>query len=362
MTTTLIEDTELLRQLQRARSFQLQGDLTAARQLLRSLSLSHAQVAHVWLMLATVAENTAEQTQALHQAVLLDPTNQAARRAFLRLLLLHPQPTPPKQPLVTDKTAIVEAEEALPVEDAEPVAVRTLPNRLWWAPIAALAMIVLIALVIWQPWSQSVPPTAAVATPALPTVNSAPPTQSTAMLPTQNATTLPAVTTPVPTPFLPTATPLSRATPVVPVATLPIVQLPTITPGQLVTSGVWRLTLLRSSDARMLDSAVAALQPRGQLVVILMTVAQTGATPTRMPSDLVVLTDQYGQQYRPLPGASTAYLEQFVRGQFGDLALEEPIPNGGGNVSVPLLFDVPTTDGQLYVQVDGNGSGWAIQP
>jgi hypothetical protein len=61
-----------------------------------------------------------------------------------------------------------------------------------------------------------------------------------------------------------------------------------------------------------------------------------------------------------VPTASTVYLNTYGRGQRGDLSLEEEIPPGGGNVSVPLIFDVLADARDLRLYVAGEPLGWAV--
>ncbi len=58
--------------------------------------------------------------------------------------------------------------------------------------------------------------------------------------------------------------------------------------------------------------------------------------------------------------ASTIYLNTYGRGQRGDLSLEEEIPPGGGNVSVPLLFEVPSNMRSFTLHMGDEPLGWPI--
>ncbi|HEU5086409.1 MAG TPA: hypothetical protein VFT99_03150, partial [Roseiflexaceae bacterium] len=60
----------------------------------------------------------------------------------------------------------------------------------------------------------------------------------------------------------------------------------------------------------------------------------------------------------PTPGASAAYLATFGRGQYGDVSLDEVIPANAGNVSVPVIFDVPLDARDLRLYVGDEPTGW----
>jgi hypothetical protein len=135
-----------------------------------------------------------------------------------------------------------------------------------------------------------------------------------------------------------------------------------LAPGTIIEQGIWRASLLRPDYALVLDGSIGPLQPRGRFVLALVAVAQTGDGPERLPEDLIFLVDHQGARYRALAGASSAFLDTYGRGQRGDLSMEEPIPEGGGNVSVPIIFDVPETARALRLYVGGSALGWPIGP
>ena len=129
----------------------------------------------------------------------------------------------------------------------------------------------------------------------------------------------------------------------------------------MIRQGAWHAVLLRPDDAIPLEGSIGDLQPRGRFVLALVAVGNDGAAPAPLPADFFALVDRAGNYYAPLPAASTAYLNVYGRGQRGDLSLEDQIPADGGNKSVPLIFDVPTTAGELYLVVKGNAAGWPIR-
>jgi hypothetical protein len=118
--------------------------------------------------------------------------------------------------------------------------------------------------------------------------------------------------------------------------------------------------LLRPEYAVLLDGSIAMHQPKGRFVLVLVAIGNDGRVPARIPGDLFTLVDDQGMRYLPLPTASTAYLNTYGRGQRGDLSMEENIPPGGGNVSVPLIFDVPQNARDLTLHFGVAPGGWPI--
>lgn len=110
--------------------------------------------------------------------------------------------------------------------------------------------------------------------------------------------------------------------------------------GTLLTYDNWQATLLRPEYTQLLSNTVAGVQAQGQFALTLLAVSNTTDQPRHIPADLFGLVDDRGRLYRPIAGASSAYLATYGRGQHGDLALEDALPAGGGMVSIPLLFDV----------------------
>ena len=129
----------------------------------------------------------------------------------------------------------------------------------------------------------------------------------------------------------------------------------------MVKQGQWHAVLLHPEDAVSLDGSIGAFQPRGRFVLALLAIGNDGPAPARIPTDLFALIDSAGNRYAPLPPISTAYLNTYGRGQHGDLSMEDLIPADGGNKSVPLLFDVPTTARDLYLVVKGQSFGWPVR-
>ncbi|NJN67862.1 MAG: DUF4352 domain-containing protein, partial [Chloroflexaceae bacterium] len=123
----------------------------------------------------------------------------------------------------------------------------------------------------------------------------------------------------------------------------------------------WSITLLRPDHTRLFTGTVGMLSPRGRFVLVLLTVGNGTSVARRIPPGLLVLTDDQGRSYQPVPGASAAYLETYGRGRHGDLSLDDAIPPGGSLYSVPLLFDVaPDATGLLLTVVGHAHEGWAV--
>jgi hypothetical protein len=80
-----------------------------------------------------------------------------------------------------------------------------------------------------------------------------------------------------------------------------------------------------------------------------------------IPPELLTLIDSAERRYSPLPGASSAYLDLYGRGQRGDLAFEDRVDPLSGMRSVPVLFDVPLDAGALRLTTPASGAaGWPI--
>jgi hypothetical protein len=135
---------------------------------------------------------------------------------------------------------------------------------------------------------------------------------------------------------------------------------PVLAAGDVIVRKPWHASLLRPEYAVLLDGAIGTFQPHGRFALALVAIGNDGAAPARIPGNFFALVDSQGKRYAALPAASTAYLNTYGRGQRGDLSLEENIPPGGGNVSVPLIFDVPTTARDLTLHVDDEPLGWAV--
>ncbi len=95
-------------------------------------------------------------------------------------------------------------------------------------------------------------------------------------------------------------------------------------------------------------------------MLALVAVGNGGAAATLAPPELFVLIDDQGVRYLPEPGLSTLYLETFGRGRYGDFSLDEAIPAGIGQVSVPVIFDVPVNARGLSLHLGDSVAGWPV--
>ncbi len=165
----------------------------------------------------------------------------------------------------------------------------------------------------------------------------------------------PAATTTIPP--MPSATPTATS-----VATPSPVPAPTVlAPGSLVEQSGWYATLLRPEHAQVFSESLGDIPANGRFALAVLAVGNTEPEPRRIPADLFHLIDNQGRLYRPIEGASTAYLATYGRGEHGDLALEDAIPAGGSMFSVPLIFDVARDATGLVLTVgQGYESGWEI--
>lgn len=110
----------------------------------------------------------------------------------------------------------------------------------------------------------------------------------------------------------------------------------------------------------VLNGSIGSRQPNGRFVLALVAVGNSGATAVPVPPEMFVLIDERGNRYTPEPGLSTFYLETFGRGRFGDFSLDEAIPAGVGQVSVPIIFDVPIDAYGLTLHLGDSVAGWPV--
>jgi hypothetical protein len=290
-------DVDLL--LRQARRAIEGGNVAGARALLRVLLRQEPGQQRAWRLLAEVAETPAEEQHALEQASLLGGP-----------ALAQPKPR----------------------------------SRRPWGLLLALALVggVLAGLLLWSfrdpapqvGQSAAAPPSDAAAQPP-----EAPPEQT--ALPTTPPTATPTVT-PTPTP-----TPLPR----------PEVQ----ALGTLLSYDGWNATLLRPDHAQILTNSLGEVQARGRFALALLAVSNTTTSTRRLSPDMFALVDAQGQRYRPVAGASSAYLDTYGRGMHGDLAFEDEIPPTSGMFSVPLLFDVDPNVSELILTMGQDGTqGWPV--
>jgi hypothetical protein len=385
------------------------GNLAGSRALLRALAAQQPDLPQVWLMLATVAETRTEQRHALEQVLALDPRSEPAQRGLARMNSIEAaapvpaqtsphvhEPAPPAvasaavpatQPAAADHAPELVAAGAATAIGDDAIAAHTAPELhaadatptqaardiRWplYVVIGVSALLVLIAAILIRgsEFRAALRPAPTASLPALGAATQviAPALGSTAEPPTVpsaapegGAATLPALAelTAVPTlgpTDLPTAPPTAVASP------LPTPR-QTLAPGEVVEQGQWHAILIRPEDAVVLDGSIGSFQPSGRFVLALLAIGNDGQAPARIPNDLFTLVDGSGKRYTPLPQLSTAYLNTYGRGQHGDLSMEDMIPSDGGNKSVPLIFDVPTSDRPLYLLVGDSPIGWSIIP
>jgi hypothetical protein len=317
------------------------GNRAGARTILRALAARAPDETRAWLLLATVAETRDEQRTCLERVLAIDPENRLALRGLQRFA-----PAPP------------------PVEAAPPPA-QALPRWPLYAVIGAGALVLLLAVLLIRPWESAPPapspprptsvqaaigaPTAALPTIALPTP--APATAAPATTPPPSAAAAP------PTLEAPAATAAPPAATAIPMAQPTQA---TLAPGVIETVGPWSATLLRPNFALPLDGSIGPLQPQGRFVLALVAVENRGPGAARIPPGLFALVDSAGNRYQPLPAASTIFLNTYGRAQHGDLSMEEVIGPEVGNVSVPVIFDVPLAAHGLQLRVGDAPLGWPV--
>ena len=342
------------------------GDLQAARALLRVLATQRPDLPQVWLALATAAETRAEQRQALERVIALDPQNPLAQRGLARMNVATPPATPIAATLAEESAPAPPLLPAAGVGSAPALTPTTLTpeeraRAIRWPLYVVVGVAALLVLLAawWLRGSANAPVPVRAPTPALPGAAPAAPTIGLALAPTAlaGASAAPEAS---PVPAAPTSAPQPTALPATAAPPPAAPTIPALAVGQVVQSGSWHVSLLRPNDAIVLDGSIGALQPQGRFVLALLAVGNDGAAAARIPDDLVALLDQNGNRYPALPAASAAYLATYGRGQRGDLSLEDDLPADRGNKSVPFLFDVPATARGLTVIVQGAPLGWPI--
>jgi hypothetical protein len=139
-------------------------------------------------------------------------------------------------------------------------------------------------------------------------------------------------------------------------------QRPRLTAGTVITDkkGEWDISLLRPEHALLLDGSIGSMQPEGRFALAIVSISNVNQVASRFPTELFTLEDEKGRRYRPVPGASTAYLTAFARGVNGDLSVEEEIPANAGFVSVPVIFDVPLDARDLRLFIGDTSVGWPL--
>jgi hypothetical protein len=324
------------------------GELTRARAVVRLLTDQYPHDRRVWDLRADVAADDTERQLVLERLAALRPTEPEL-----------PEPTNEPLGLPTRTTAVA----LTPTETLQHQ-----PRRPSWPTmlVVGLAALIVLGLITWRwggiaalggtptqpsiPTPEVLPTSIRAAATLLPTRNTVQPSDPTAA-PLEAATSAP--TTPLATdvPALPSPQPTNPPRPTA---------RPTLPIGQVVQTGNWTITLLRPEHTMILDGSIGTLQPHGRFVLALLAIGNTGTQPAALPEGLITLIDERGNRYRPTPGVSGAYLNAYGRGQAGDISLDEPIPADTGNLSVPILFDIPLDAHGLQVVVADGTLGWAV--
>lgn len=314
------------------------GNKPEARALFRALARHCPHETRVWLWLAGVAATYCEQRQALERVLLLEPEHPLARQGLARLQTRMAAsaviPAPP--------AAVPVSSAHVPPADvvAAPQAPRAAYPHWLYVAVGLSGLLLLFWLVsIAMPGDRRVVPGP---TPTL--------FGQAFLVPTESVAATAVMLEPMrtPSPVLPLPSPTIPPSP----APLPS--------GNLLEYAGWQATLLRPDYARVVEGPVAGIQPTGQFVIVLLAVSNTSDVPRSMPPDLFTLIDEYGQIYTPDRATSTAYLELYARGQWGDLAIDDAVPPGG-LYSIPLLFDVPSQSTSLFlIMGQQTDTGWPV--
>ncbi len=358
------------------------GNRSAARALFLVLSREHPDDARVWVGLAGATSDRDEHLTALERALALDPDNQWARAALARATAderatpVLPETFAPPEAATTPEEAPEAAADAPTSEADTPLEPESARSPFPLLNLLALLLILLLLgalgviigrnlfgsgqpTVTTTPVLAVIPAPGAPPTPALGAPTAAP-EQTQAAGPT-GATAAAPVTGPTAAPPAPGASPQPSA------VTAPTAQGPAPTSttelplGQVIEYDGWAATLLRPDYAVTLDGAIGDLQPAGRFALAVVAVTNNSPNPRLIPPDLFTMVDSAGRAYSPLPGASTAYLALYGRGQRGDLALEDVLDPGSGMLSVPLLFDIPVdATGLRLIMTGAAGAGWPV--
>jgi hypothetical protein len=378
-----------------------QGDIQRARVILHALVAQRPDDPRVWRALADVAESEEERRAALRRVVLLvrassapppegSPPSAAAPPALPPPLTpspplaaatpssdsppssavdphVQPAVAPPPLPpaAAAPSPAASQSVPSAPVDQTSTVrperTALPFPRRYAWIGIAITGAALLIVAGL-------------LANVRFPATNVRPePTPPLATLEATGdaASAAPSPDVPPPSPIAAAATPVAlfpatvapTGAPSTPTVSLPPTSTPapTLSPGTVILRDVWTLTLLRPDHAVVLNGPIGSRQPNGRFILALVAVGNGGATAAVAPETLFTLVDQRGNRYLPEPALSTLYLETFGRGVYGDFSLGEAIPAGIGQVSVPVIFDVPLDARGLSLHLGDSVAGWPVQ-
>jgi hypothetical protein len=378
-----------------------QGDIQRARVLLRALVAQRPDDPRVWRALADVAESEEERRAALRRVVLLVRASSAPPPAGSSPSAAAPPATPPPVTLSPPPAAADPSSGSPPSSAVDPhvqpavapppppsVAaasshaasqsvpsasvnqtptvqpertVPPFPRQYTWIGMAITGVALLIVAVLLANARFLATNVRPEPTPPLATLE---PTG-------EAASTAPSPDVPPPSPVVAAATPVApspvtvapTSAPVTPTVSLPPTSTPapTLPPGTVILRDVWTLTLLRPDHAVVLNGPIGSRQPNGRFILALVAVGNGGATEAVAPETLFALVDHRGNRYLPEPALSTLYLETFGRGVYGDFSLGEAIPARIGQVSVPVIFEVPVDARGLSLHLGDSVAGWPVQ-
>ncbi|MEF3275675.1 MAG: tetratricopeptide repeat-containing protein [Chloroflexus sp.] len=314
------------------------GDLIGARRIFRALARMAPDERRVWIGLARVAETAAEREAALRRAALivtaLPPVLNSPETET-------PVTLPPALPRTNEAPEMATQPPSAPVLPPVNAPARPKPNLRWrWSVILVAGTLLGLGFGWWIRPSAA-PPSATLP----PTLSAIGPLPSPLPIGLSVATSV----IPSPSPPPPTPSPAPTASPEPDMRVL----------GQLISLDNWQIGLLRPDDVVLIDGELGTIRPTGRLLVALLAVSNEAATDRILPASFFALEDDVGQRYRPLSGASRQYLEQFGRGLYGDLALEDIFTPQSGLRSVPVLFDVPAN--RVPVRLWAGNEGWSLR-
>jgi len=133
---------------------------------------------------------------------------------------------------------------------------------------------------------------------------------------------------------------------------------------QIITAGNWQFGYTGLSNIAT-GSYGGSLPARGNYLIVLLTVRNTGEAPTQIPDGFFVVKDASGQVYDFNRAASVDYINRFggtgPRGA-GDYAADAQLPPNAPLGSIPLLFDIdPNATNLVIFSRDNTSQGFLVR-
>ncbi|MBV9786836.1 MAG: hypothetical protein JOZ51_01590, partial [Chloroflexi bacterium] len=141
---------------------------------------------------------------------------------------------------------------------------------------------------------------------------------------------------------------------------------PAIVPNpQALTAGGFEYSFGSSITNVATGSYGGATPARGQYLIVLAWVRNTGATPAQIPDGFFVVKDAQGRVSDFNRAASVDYINRFGgtgAGGAGDYAADAQLPPGAPLGSIPLLFDIaPDATNVVLFSRDNPSQGFRVR-